>query len=266
MAHYKVILAYDGTHFQGFQRQGTNRTVQAEVENALRGLNWGGRAILSAGRTDTGVHAAGQVVAFDLEWPHPTEALVKALNAHLPEDVAAKSAEVAEEEFHPRYDAQERCYRYRIYLSPHRDPLRERFAWRVWPIPGLDLLQAAAQRLTGRHDFAAFGNPPRAGGSTERMIFSCGWEAEGDELRFEVRGNAFLYHMVRRMVYVQVQAGQNRLSLEAIDEAILHTRPLPPGLADPQGLVLWEVRYAVEAELTDLRRREWRRRRAAESW
>jgi tRNA pseudouridine38-40 synthase len=262
MAHYKVILAYDGTHFQGFQRQGTSRTVQAELEKALRGLNWSGRTILSAGRTDTGVHAAGQVAAFDLDWPHPDEALVKAINSQLPEDVAVKSAEKVANDFHPRYDARERTYRYRIYLSPNRDPLRERFAWRVWPLPGLDLLQAAAQRMTGRHDFAAFGNPPHAGGSTERVIFSCGWQAAGDELRFEVRGNAFLYHMVRRMVYIQVQAGQNRLSLEAIDEAVLHARPLPPGLASAQGLVLWEVRYDIEAESSEPRQRG----RIAEFW
>src|SRR5512138_3387744 len=94
LERYKVILAYDGTHFFGFQRQGTDRTVQLEVEAALRRLNWQGRAILSSGRTDTGVHATGQVIAFDMDWKHGTDALRKALSSNLPPDVSAKSVEV----------------------------------------------------------------------------------------------------------------------------------------------------------------------------
>ena len=96
MARYKVILAYDGTHFQGFQRQGTNRTVQAELETALRKLGWEGRSILSAGRTDTGVHAGGQVVAFDLDWAHGSEDLANALNNWLADDVAVKAEMVVD--------------------------------------------------------------------------------------------------------------------------------------------------------------------------
>jgi tRNA pseudouridine38-40 synthase len=111
MARYKVILAYDGTHFLGFQRQGPKRTVQAELEKALRGLGWTGRAILSSGRTDSGVHAAGQVAAFDLEWAHSDEALVSAINVHLPQDAAVLTARKERDDFHPRFDALERCYR-----------------------------------------------------------------------------------------------------------------------------------------------------------
>jgi len=243
MAHYKVILAYDGTHFLGFQRQGSVRTVQLVFETALKQLNWQGRSILSSGRTDTGVHAGGQVVAFELEWKHSPEDLRNALNAALPEDVAVKDVAEVEADFHPRFDAVERFYRYRIYTAAARDPLRECFAWRVRPIPAFEMLESAARLLPGRHDFAAFGNPPKVGGSTVRMIFSAKWELSGDELFFEIRGNAFLYHMVRRMVYVQVQVGQNRLSLEELDAAVRETRPMPPGLAPAQGLVLEEVRY-----------------------
>lgn len=245
MAHYKVILAYDGTQFQGYQRQGpVRRTVQAEVEKALRGLGWQGKAVLSSGRTDTGVHAAGQVVSFELDWDHSSNDLVHALNASLPGDVAAREASLVDAGFHPRYNAVERCYRYRIYLSPLRDPLRERFAWRVWPAPNADRLRAAAELLHGSHDFAAFGNPPKPGGSTVRIIYGADWQPEGDELRFTIRGNAFLYHMVRRLVYVQVQVGQNRLNLDEMETGLRSARPLPPGLAPAHGLVLMEVRYA----------------------
>jgi tRNA pseudouridine38-40 synthase len=244
MARYQVILTYDGTHFQGFQRQGPVRTVQAELERALCGLGWKGRAILSSGRTDSGVHAAGQVAAFDLEWRHSTEALRQAINANLPEDAAVQEVREVRSDFHPRFDAVERRYHYRLYTCPVRNPLRERYAWRVWPAPDVDRLKKAAGLLQGSHDFAAFGTPPKPGGSTTRFIYAAGWEDESDELRFIVCGNAFLYHMVRRLVYAQVQVGQDRLSLDEFEEAIRSARPLPPGLAPAQGLTLMAVRCA----------------------
>jgi tRNA pseudouridine38-40 synthase len=245
MARYKVILAYDGTHFLGYQRQGPVRTVQAVLETALRGLGWQGSTVLSSGRTDTGVHAAGQVAAFDLDWSHSEDELVRAINYNLPADVAVREARLAADDFHPRYDAVERRYQYRIYSTPFRDPLRERFAWRVWPAPAADLLQAAAGLLPGSHDFAAFGSPPTPNGTTIRLIYSADWTVEGDEMRFTIRGNAFLYHMVRRLVFVQVQVGQNRLSLDEMNTGLRSAQPLPPGLAPAQGLTLMEVRYGI---------------------
>jgi tRNA pseudouridine38-40 synthase len=252
---YKVTLAYDGTNFFGFQRQGMDRTVQLEVEAALRELNWQGRTILSSGRTDTGVHASGQVIAFDLDWVHGTEKLARALNAKLPEDVAVRLVEVTTPEFHPRFDATSRCYRYQVLFAPARDPLRDRFVWRVWPLCEVETLQAAARLLHGTHDFAAFGTPPRPGGSTIRTVFSADWLA-GEEgmVRFEVTANAFLYHMVRRMVFVQMQVGQQRLSLGKLQDAVERAAPMTPGLAPPQGLALKEVQYAQEARRPYVRR------------
>jgi tRNA pseudouridine38-40 synthase len=243
MARYQIILAYDGTDFLGFQRQGSVRTVQSELEAALRRLNWQGTTIFCAGRTDTGVHAAGQVVSFDLDWKHTTEELGKALNANLPYDVAVRSIRLADDDFHPRYDARWRMYRYRIYCHPERHPLLDRFAWRVWPEARLALLNEAAALLLGRHDFAAFGTPPRTGGSTIREVFQAGWKVEADTLQFEVKANAFLYHMVRRMVYLQVLAGQGRLEMGDLARAVQEAQPQSPGLAPPQGLVLSQVGY-----------------------
>jgi tRNA pseudouridine38-40 synthase len=228
----------------GFQRQGKDRTVQLAVEVALRRLRWQGRTILSSGRTDSGVHAAGQVIAFDLEWSHGTDELARAMNAHLPVDVAVKAVEIAPADFHPRFDAVSRCYHYHLLFAPERDPLRDRFTWRVRPPCEVELLQAAARLLVGTHDFAAFGTPPRPGGSTIRQVFSTDWEVStGSELRFEVIANAFLYHMVRRMVFLQVQVGQQRLSLAALQAAVEQQQSVIPGLAQPQGLVLQEVVY-----------------------
>src|SRR3990172_8902187 len=175
MARYQVILAYDGTAYHGFQRQAQKLTVQAVVEQALRQVGWQGRSILAAGRTDTGVHALGQVIAFDLEWKHLPQDLLAALNANLPADIAARSVSLAEDEFHPRYDAIARLYRYRIYCQPIRDPLLDRFAWRGWPAPEIELMQAAAELLIGPHDFAAFGHPPCRGGSTLRTVTVARW-------------------------------------------------------------------------------------------
>jgi tRNA pseudouridine38-40 synthase len=247
MARYQVILAYDGTLFAGFQRQARARTVQGEVEAALRQLGWQGRAILAAGRTDTGVHASGNVIAFDLDWEHPVDELVQALNARLPEDAAARSAKEAQVEFHPRYDATARRYRYRLACSPARNPLTERYAWRAWPEADLARMQAAAAVFTGTHDFAAFGAPPKPGGPTIRAIFASGWRETDGELVYEVQGNAFLYHMVRRMVFLQVKVGQGRLEASDLADG-LAGKPeritQVTGLAPPQGLTLVEVRYA----------------------
>jgi tRNA pseudouridine38-40 synthase len=243
MARYQVILAYDGSAFLGFQRQKTARTVQGEVEAALRQLGWQGRAILSAGRTDTGVHASGQVAAFDLEWAHSPEELGRALNALLPADAAVQEVQVAAADFHPRYQALGRTYQYRLYCSPDRHPLLERYAWRVWPAVDAILLQQAAGLLLGRHDFSAFGAPPHAGGSPLRTVQAAAWQVEEEGYGFEVSANAFLYHMVRRMVYLQVLAGQNRLDLNDLAQGVQAACPLPPGLAPAHGLVLKHVMY-----------------------
>lgn len=245
MARYQVVLAYDGTRFLGFQRQANARTVQEEVEKALRQLNWQGKTLLAAGRTDTGVHASGQVIAFDLDWHHPDEALLKALNASLPEDIAAHQVFLAAGDFHPRYDAVRRKYLYRIYCQPMRHPLLERYAWRVWPAVELDALQKAASHLSGTHDFAAFGTPPRSGGSTIRTVFQAGWEWQAPCLEFTISADAFLYHMVRRLVSLQVEIGQGRLPEQAMPQYLQRQMPEAlQGLAPPQGLTLVQVSYA----------------------
>jgi tRNA pseudouridine38-40 synthase len=248
MARYQVILAYDGTDFLGFQRQGKARTVQLVFEAALNRLSWQGRTIFAAGRTDTGVHASGQVVSFDLDWKHSTEELGKALNANLPDDVAVKKVAVAADDFHPRYDAIWRSYQYHVYCQPEKDPLLDRFAWRVWPEVDLDQANEAARLVRGTHDYAAFGTPPRPGGSTIRVVYRAEWKPQTGGLLFEIRANAFLYHMVRRLTFLLVQAGQHRLDLQDLEKGVRLTKPQTPGLAPPNGLVLNEVGYGVRQE------------------
>lgn len=249
MARYQVKLAYDGSQYQGFQRQRRANTVQATVEAALRKLGWDGQAILAAGRTDSGVHARGQVIAFDLSWQHSAEDLQAALNANLPLDIAALDVQTTRDGFHPRYDAAARCYHYHLFCQAHRDPLRERYAWRVWPAVIVERLAGAAELLVGQHDFSAFGTPPRAGGSTIRRVLRAKWEAvltsgENPDLVFEIVADAFLFRMVRRLVAIQVDVGQGRLETSDIARWLEEPPAFPvQGLAPPNGLILHRVIY-----------------------
>ena len=248
MARYQVILAYDGTAFCGFQRQGETRTVQLVVEEALRQIGWQGKTIYAAGRTDTGVHASGQVIAFDLDWRHDPETLGRALNANLPEDVAAKQVELTDDHFHPRFRAGSRSYQYHIYAAVLRDPFLDRQSWRIYPLLSLERLNEAATLLKGRHDFSAFGRPLKPGGSTERIVYQAEWKQEAEsQVMFEVSASAFLYHMVRRMVFLQVQVAQGHLTLDAFEEAIREQKELVAGLAPPRGLFLTKVGFTRNA-------------------
>jgi tRNA pseudouridine38-40 synthase len=249
MARYQIIIVYDGTEFYGSQRQGRTRTVQSELEEALRRIGWKGRSIILAGRTDAGVHARGQVAAFDLEWAHSLENLQNGLNANLPSDLAVHRVEQAPATFHPRFDATSRRYLYRLFCQERRDPLRERYAWRVWPtVSGLAEL---ADLWLGSHDFAAFGSPTTPKGSTVRRVRSAQWQHEGDEWTFGIEADAFLYRMVRRLVYVQVAVGQGRARAQDLALALGNDvkereaakKRIPAGLALPSGLVLVEVKY-----------------------
>lgn len=244
MVLYKFILAYDGTDFSGFQRQGKSRTVQGELEKTLRELGWQEKAILFAGRTDAGVHASGQVATCTLDWQHSSADLRQALNARLPDDVSILEVSKAEAEFHPRYDASSRRYHYTIYQADVRHPLRERYAWRVWPELHVDRLDRIAALLPGRHNFASFGRAMKRGGSTIREIYSSHWVAENDTLLYEVEANAFLYHMVRRLVYIQVRYAQQGLSEQDVEDGLNHQTLLKPGLAPAQGLTLTQVNYS----------------------
>jgi tRNA pseudouridine38-40 synthase len=249
MARYQIIFAYDGTDFLGSQRQGGSRTVQVELEKALRKVGWQGKSILLAGRTDSGTHAGGQVAAFDLEWGHGLTKLRDALNAGLPRDMAVSETKLVDDHFHPRFDAVSRLYRYRLFCSDVRNPLRERYAWRVWPEVS-DLSSLAAIWL-GTHDFKAFGSPLSIGGNTVRTVFFSSWQSCGDEWIYEIEANAFLYRMVRRLVYVQVAAGQARTTPDALLKALegspeaskMVRSTIPAGLAPASGLTLAEVRY-----------------------
>ena len=243
MAHYKLILAYEGTEYHGFQRQKNKHSVQAEFESSLRKLGWSGRAVMPAGRTDSGVHAQGQVISFALDWTHGTETLITALNAHLPADIAVQAAEEVPQAFHPRYDALSRTYRYHLYAQKARNPLVDRFGWRLNVMPDLEKMNRAASLLVGEHDFRAFGKALKEEATTVRKIFCAEWDGDSQQAAFSIRGNAFLYHMVRRIVYVLVQVGLGNQPEEIVSRGLESGETGIVSLAPARGLTLLEVAY-----------------------
>ena len=245
MARYQVILAYDGSGFAGSQRQANVRTVQGELEATLRKLGWTGKSVLLAGRTDSGVHATGQVAAFDFdEWTHPAGKLLQALNAKLPADLAVKKAKIVSADFHPRFDALSRSYRYRVFHDPVRDPLRERFGWRMSFAVDGESLKRTAEIFLGTHDFASFGSPTSEMGTTVRTVTKSEWRKKPNgEWQYEVRADAFLYRMVRRLVFVQVAASTGKCSVKDVQSALKGQGKLPAGLAPANGLTLTNVEY-----------------------
>jgi tRNA pseudouridine38-40 synthase len=245
---YRATLAYDGTAYAGFQRQAAGIvTIQGTVEAAIGAVSGQTVTVTGAGRTDSGVHAVGQVIAFDLDWPHAAETLLGAINANLPEDIALQDLMPAPPGFHPRFDAWSRVYRYEVIQSTQRQPLLRDRTWRVWcPLAG-GVMQQAADLLIGEHDFGAFGQPPQ-GDSTIRQIFRSEWVQQptpyGIQWTYFIEANAFLKHMVRRVTALLVAVGQSRLRLDEF-EIIFRRADLAAVklMAPPQGLTLEAVRY-----------------------
>jgi len=245
---YRGKLAYDGTRYEGFQRQAAGKlTIQGELERAIEKVSVQDVTIMGAGRTDAGVHATGQVIAFDCAWRHGSDKLLGAINANLPPDIALKSLRAlseAEADFHPRYNAISRRYVYHFYAAAVREPLWDRTRWHVGPAIDLNAMQAAADVLPGIHDFATFGQPTQ-GTVTIRNLHAASVEAESDgAYRFIIEANAFLKRMVRSITGSLVEVGRGFWTVEEFAEAFRAAdRSRAAATAPPHGLVLAAVRY-----------------------
>lgn len=247
MTRYKAIIAYDGTHFNGFQKQPNGRTVQEEMEKTLKKMANGKEiTIFGSGRTDAGVHAMGQVIHFDYPEKRPLERMRFALDTQSPEDIAVKAVEVVSDDFHARYLVKEKTYQFRVDIGKPRSPFRRHYA-SYYPYP-LDLskIQRALPDLIGTHDFTSF---CASGSSIEdkvRTIYEAKMEINeaGDELLFTFRGNGFLYKMIRILVGTLLKIGNGRLSEDSIPEIIAKKDRNAAGpTAHPEGLYLYEVVY-----------------------
>ena len=236
---YRARVEYDGTDFAGFQVQPGARTVQGELEAALATISGESRVtVVAAGRTDAGVHATGQVIAFTDPNGRLAKELVRALNALLPEDVAIREVRLVQAEFNPRYAARYREYRYTVWNGP-RSPLRERFALGVRDSLDTAAMERAGSVLVGRHDFSAFGVANR---QPVRTVHWVRIRREGPLVTIDVAADAFLRQMVRRIVAVLLEVGHGKMNEEAVAEALASRRPAFHGVTAPaKGLCLRRV-------------------------
>lgn len=241
----RATVAYDGTEYHGFQRQSAERepTIQGELERALAQIAAQASGVTGAGRTDAGVHAEGQVIAFDTDWRHSPDDLQRALNAVLPGDIAVLELDRAAGDFHPRYQARSRAYRYTIYNAPLRHPLRRRYALHVPDALNAAAMRAACAGLVGEHDFAAFGQAT-SGESTVRRMYRAEVVGEAPWLRVDLEASGFLYRMVRSIVGTLIEVGRERMPVERF-AAILESRDRSQAEATvaPHGLCLTRVNY-----------------------
>lgn len=252
MPRYRALIEYDGSAYHGFQRQREGEpTVQAAFEAVLSHLFGRHVPITGAGRTDSGVHALGQVISFTADWQHETVALQRALNANLPADIAVLQLEETSPGFHPRFDARRRAYEYHIYQAPVRSPLRRSTSWHVPQLLDVDQMNEAAATLIGVHDFATFGRPPQAlspgseqRGNSVREVFAANWQWRAGLLVFYIEANAFLYRMVRSIVGSLKLVGDGSWTVDEFVGAF-HAGDRSRGgmIAPPHGLYLVSVVY-----------------------
>jgi tRNA pseudouridine38-40 synthase len=274
MPTFKITLAYDGTDFVGWQRQASGTSVQGLLEGALRELDERDVTVTGAGRTDAGVHALGQVAAFTIHRALPGDAVVRALNARLPDAVRVLCADEVPPTFHPRFGAREKTYRYRIWTGDVISPFECRYAWHVIGPLNIDAMRAAARLLEGRHDFAAFQAAGSSVATTEREIvvshLSTTEDTEGktfsrtglnlcvpralrggEVIVYDVTGTGFLRYMVRTIVGTLVEIGRGRQSVDWMSRVLASRDRAAAGpTSPPEGLFLVSVAYggALAAE------------------
>jgi tRNA pseudouridine38-40 synthase len=243
--HIRLVVEYDGTSLCGWQRQSNGPTVQQHLEEALAKLLTHEVSIVGASRTDAGVHARGQVASFRTERPTPLHGIRRGLNSLLPDAIAVRSVEEVADDFHPRFSATGKHYRYTIHRGPDRSPRWRDRAWHH-PVP-LDLEQMiqATRPLLGEHDFAAFRAVGCTARTTIRRIDAIELTAAEDHLLWiDVRGNAFLRNMVRILVGTLTEVGRGYRSASQVAEIIASKDRSRAGMTAPaHGLELVEVRY-----------------------
>ncbi len=238
-------MEYEGTHYYGFQLQADVPTVQKEIEIALGKLTGKRSRIIAASRTDTGVHAKGQVVSFRTEATLPPKAFVGGLNHYLPEDIAVKAAFQVNDSFNVRRHAVSREYSYYILNRPTRSPIWRNFAYHVARPLDTETMNQACQALIGEHDFASFATSIESNTKkTIRKVYAAKIEKDGDLVVFNIMANSFLPHQVRNTVGALIKVGLGKMTIDEF-RCILEARK--PGLAGAtvpaHGLCLMRINY-----------------------
>lgn len=243
--NYRMTLQYEGTRYNGWQKQGnTPNTIQQKLEELLSRLDGSPVEVRGSGRTDAGVHARGQVASFVLEQPMEPAGLMDALNAALPRDIGVVALDYAEPRFHARLNARGKWYRYRIHQGAVPDVFGRRYSWHCPDKLDVAAMEAAAAHLVGRLDFQSFCDTRPGKKSTVRRVDSITFSREGADLVIDFRGEGFLYHMVRLLTGTLAEVGAHRLlpgQLPGMLAARDRKRVGPP--APACGLTLMEVTY-----------------------
>lgn len=239
-----ITIEYEGTAYCGFQRQLNGPSVQGEVEKALRKLLDQPITIIGASRTDAGVHALGQRAHFDMQHTIPAEKLPFALSGLLPRDIRVTEGRMVGPAFHARFDARGKTYSYLIFNRRQASALKRNFSAHV-PLPlDVEAMQRSLQDLSGTHDFAAFQAAGGTAKTTNRTLQSLTLDKQGDEITLTLRGDAFLYNMVRIIAGTLIQIGLHKLSEDAFLQAFQSADRLALGPTAPaQGLTLCRVFY-----------------------
>lgn len=240
----KVVLEYDGSEFAGWQQQASGRTVEAALKRALRELTGKEHKVYAAGRTDAGAHAEGQVVSFELNGRIAPERLVAALNAKLPRDVVALSAEVVSDDFHARYSARWRRYRYRYLDRPARPALERDRCWHVRSTLDVDAMSRAAELLVGKHDWTSYCSGVEPAASRLREMRSAQVRRRGNYVELELVAEGFLRGLVRGIAGALAEVGSGRRPPEWVGDVLeARDRRRAPKTAPAGGLTLVEVIY-----------------------
>ena len=240
----KVVLEYDGSGFVGWQQQAQGRTVEAELKRALRAVTGQDLKVYAAGRTDAGAHAEGQVVSFQTDGRISPHRLVAALNARLPADVAVLSAEEVPDEFHARYSARWRRYRYRYLDRPSRPALERGRCWHVRGALDVDAMSAAAKALTGKHDWTSYCSASEPPDSRVREMRSARVVRRGDTVELELVAEGFLRGLARSIAGALAEVGRGRRPPEWVGEVLeARDRREAARTAPAGGLTLMEVIY-----------------------
>ena len=242
---YVLVIEYEGTRYHGFQWQLGLPTIQDELEKAIKKFCGGSSRVMAASRTDTGVHARGQVVSFFTERDLSPMTTMKALNHYLPQDIAVKAAYRADADFNVRRDALSREYCYYILNSTTRSPLGERFALRIPQALEVKLMNDACQLILGRHDFTSFAASPGDSKSALRDVYEAEVDKKEAVVTFRITADSFLPHQVRNTVGLLIRLGLKKVGLEYFRDVM---EAKIPGLAGPRapacGLCLNKVNYA----------------------
>ncbi|MGO4886760.1 tRNA pseudouridine(38-40) synthase TruA [Anaerobacillus sp. MEB173] len=245
MNNYKLVILYDGGRYKGWQRLGNNEnTIQAKIEHVLSEMVGREVEIIGSSRTDAGVHAFAQVANFKVKETLSEDEIKNYLNRFLPQDISIKEVELVHERFHARYKAKDKTYLYKIWNEDHINPFMRKYSMHVKKKLSISKMQIAAQSFLGEHDFTAFSNAKSKKKSMIREIYGIDIEEKAGFVYIRVRGEGFLYNMVRKMVATLIEVGIGHIQPEEITNILqLKERNQVPYMADAGGLYLEKIEF-----------------------